>query len=103
MDATALLDSTGALLPHLTVLVTGLVILTLDLFLTPRSRYLNEVVGLAGLLLAFFFTLGTAGAPRQVFMAMAVVDQLGAFLTRPFCSLRRSPSSYQPVMCDARG
>ena len=51
MDATALLDSTGALLPHMTVLVTGLVILTLDLFLTPRSRYLNEVVGLIGLLL----------------------------------------------------
>ena len=41
MDATALLESTGALLPHMTVLVTGLVILTLDLFLTPRSRYLN--------------------------------------------------------------
>ena len=57
MDAMALLESTGALLPHMTVLVTGLVILTLDLFLTPRSRYLNEVVGLAGLLLAFFFTL----------------------------------------------
>ena len=84
MDATALLDSTGALLPHLTVLVTGLVILTLDLFLTPRSRYLNEVVGLAGLLLAFVFTLGTAGAPRQVFMAMAVVDQLGAFFNATF-------------------
>jgi len=84
MDATALLDSTGALLPHLTVLVTGLVILTLDLFLTPRSRYLNEVVGLAGLLLAFVFTLGTAGAPRQVFMAMAVVDHLGAFFNATF-------------------
>ena len=71
MDATALLDSTGALLPHLTVLITGLIILTLDLFLTPRSRYLNEVVGLAGLLMALIFTLYTTGAPRQVFMAMA--------------------------------
>jgi NADH:ubiquinone oxidoreductase subunit 2 (subunit N) len=76
MDATALLASTGALLPHMTVLVTGLVILTLDLFLTPRGRYLNEVVGLIGLLVALFFTLGTTGAPRQVFMAMAVVDYL---------------------------
>ena len=84
MDATALLDSTGALLPHMTVLVTGLVILTLDLFLTPRSRYLNEVVGLIGLLVAFLFTLSTTGAPRQVFMAMAVVDYLGAFFNATF-------------------
>src|SRR5215471_18798705 len=84
MDATALLDSTGALLPHMTVLVTGLIILTLDLFLTPRSRYLNEVVGLIGLLLAFLFTLNTTSAPRQVFMAMAVVDYLGAFFNATF-------------------
>jgi len=84
MDATALLDSTGALLPHLTVLITGLIILTLDLFLTPRSRYLNEVVGLAGLLMALIFTLYTTGAPRQVFMAMAVVDHLGAFFNATF-------------------
>jgi len=84
MDATALLESTGALLPHMTVLVTGLVILTLDLFLTPQSRYLNEVVGLIGLLVAFFFTLSTAGAPRQVFMGMAVVDYLGAFFNATF-------------------
>jgi NADH-quinone oxidoreductase subunit N len=84
MDATALLESTGALLPHMTVLVTGLVILTLDLFLTPRSRYLNEVVGLIGLLVAFLFTLSTAGAPRQVFMGMAVVDYLGAFFHATF-------------------
>ena len=84
MDATALLESTGALLPHMTVLVTGLVILTLDLFITPRSRYLNEIVGLIGLLVAFLFTLSTAGAPRQVFMAMAVVDYLGAFFNATF-------------------
>src|SRR6266568_1500222 len=84
MDATALLDSTGALLPHLTVLITGLIILTLDLFLTPRSRYLNEVVGLAGLLMALIFTLYTTGAPRQVFMAMAAVDHLGAFFHATF-------------------
>ena len=84
MDATALLDGTGALLPHMTVLITGLIILTLDLFLTPRSRYLNEVVGLAGLLVALSFTLGTTGAPRQVFMAMAVVDHLGAFFNATF-------------------
>ena len=56
MDGTALLQGTGALAPHLTVLVTGLVILTLDLFLTARSRYVNEIVGLAGLVLAFAFT-----------------------------------------------
>jgi NADH-quinone oxidoreductase subunit N len=84
MDTTALLESTGALLPHMTVLVTGLIILTLDLFLTPRSRYLNEVVGLIGLLVAFLFTLSTTGAPRQVFMAMAVVDYLGAFFNATF-------------------
>src|ERR1041384_1676416 len=84
MDAMALLDSTRALLPHLTVLITGLLILTLDLFLTPRSRYLHEIVGLAGLLVAFSFTLGTAGAPRQVFMAMAVVDPLGTFFNATF-------------------
>jgi NADH-quinone oxidoreductase subunit N len=66
------------------VLITGLIILILDLFLTPRSRYLNEVVGLAGLLVALICTLGTAGAPRQVFMAMAVVDRLGAFFNATF-------------------
>jgi len=84
MDATALLDSTRALLPHLTVLITGLIILTLDLFLTPRSRYLNEAVGLAGLGVAVLITLSTAGAPRQVFMAMAVVDHLSAFFNVTF-------------------
>src|SRR4051812_41298801 len=84
MDATALLDNTRALLPHLTVLMTGLVILTLDLFLTPRSRYLHEVVGLAGLGLALLLTVCMAGAPRQVFMAMAVVDHLGAFFNATF-------------------
>jgi NADH-quinone oxidoreductase subunit N len=84
MDATALLDSAGALLPHMTVLVTGLVILTLDLFLVARSRYLNEVVGLIGLLVAFLFTLGTTGAPQQVFMGMAVSDYLGAFFNATF-------------------
>jgi len=84
MDVTALLDSTIALLPQMIVLITGLIILTLDLFLTPRSRYLNEVVGLAGLFVALLCTLGTAGAPRQVFMSMAVVDQLGVFFNATF-------------------
>lgn len=84
MDATALLESTGALLPQMLVLVTGLVILILDLFLTTRRRYLNEVVGLAGLLLAFVSTIYTAGEPRQVFAAMAVVDHLGAFFHATF-------------------
>jgi len=68
----------------MTVLITGLIILILDLFLTPRSRYLNEVIGLAGLLLAFIVTLCTSGAPRQVFMAMAVVDHLGSFFNATF-------------------
>lgn len=84
MDATALLESTGALLPHMTVLVTGLLILTLDLFLTPRSRYLNEIIGLAGLALALMSTICLSGEPRQVFMAMAVVDRLGAFFNVTF-------------------
>src|SRR5262245_39913833 len=84
MDTTALLESTGALLPQMTVLVTGLIIRTLDLFLTPRSRYINEVVGLAGLRVALSFTLCTTSAPRQVFMAMAVVDPLGTFFNATF-------------------
>jgi len=84
MDATALLDSTGALLPHMAVLVTGLLVLSLDLFLTPRSRYLNEVVSLAGLLVALILTLCLSGAPRQVFMGMAVVDPLGGFFNATF-------------------
>ncbi|MGE3540590.1 MAG: NADH-quinone oxidoreductase subunit N [Candidatus Tectimicrobiota bacterium] len=84
MDATALLQSTGALLPHMIVLVTGLAVLTLDLFLTQRSRYINEVVGLVGLGLALVAILGTAGEPRSVFMAMAVVDKLGAFFNATF-------------------
>ena len=79
MDSTAILHGTGALLPHLTVLVTGLVILTLDLFLTSRSRYLNEVVGLVGLGLAFVLTLVQSGEPRTIFMGMAIVDNLGVF------------------------
>jgi NADH-quinone oxidoreductase subunit N len=84
MDATALLQSTGALLPHLTILVTGLVILALDLFLTPRSRYLNEVVALLGILLAFLFTLQQTGEPRPAFLNMAVADNLGAFFSSTF-------------------
>jgi len=84
MDATALLESTGALLPHLMVLLTGLVILTMDLFLTPRNRYLNELVGLAGLLLALILTLSSLGTPRQVFMGMAVSDHLSAFFNVTF-------------------
>jgi NADH-quinone oxidoreductase subunit N len=84
MDSTAILHGTGALLPHLTVLVTGLVILTLDLFLTSRSRYLNEVVGLVGLGLAFVLTLVQSGEPRTIFMGMAVVDNLGVFFNAIF-------------------
>lgn len=79
MDATALLESTGALLPHMIVLITGLIILTLDLFLTPQSRYLNEVVGLTGLGVAFIVVLCATREPQQVFMGMAVVDPLGTF------------------------
>lgn len=84
MDAKALLESTGALLPHLIVLVTGLVILLLDLFLTPRSRYVNEIVGIVGLLVAFVVTCCTVGEPRLVFLNMAVVDMLGAFFNATF-------------------
>lgn len=84
MDGTALLHGTGALLPQLTVLITGLVILTLDLFLTSRSRYLNEVIGIVGLLLAFVLTLLQSGEPRPVFMHMAVVDNLGVFFNATF-------------------
>jgi NADH-quinone oxidoreductase subunit N len=84
MDATALLDSTAALLPHLTVLLTGLIILSLDLFLTPRSRYLNEVVGILGLGLALLFTLQQSAAPRPAFLGMAVADGLSAFFNAAF-------------------
>ena len=84
MDGTALLHGTGALLPQLTVVITGLVILTLDLFLTSHSRYLNEVVGIVGLLLAFVLTVLQTGEPRPVFMNMAVVDNLGVFFNATF-------------------
>ena len=84
MDSTELLHGTKALLPHLTVLLTALVILMLDLFLTVRSRYLNEVVGIVGLLLAFVFTLLQAGAPRDAFMHMVRVDDLGVFFNATF-------------------
>lgn len=79
MDGTALLQGTGALVPHLVVLITGLVILTLDLFLNERSRYLNEVVGLAGLVFAFAMALRQCGDPRLIFSEMAVVDNLAVF------------------------
>lgn len=79
MNATALLESSGALLPHIMVLLTGLVILLIDLFLPPQKRYINEVVGIAGLVAAFGLVLYNTDAPRQIFMGMAVVDHLGAF------------------------
>src|SRR5687767_6101888 len=79
MDGTDLLQGTGALVPHLTVITTGLVILVLDLFLTSRSRYVNEVVGLIGLVLAFAFALRQTGDPRLLFSEMAIVDNLAVF------------------------
>ena len=84
MDGTAFLQGTGALAPHLTVLLTGLVILTLDLFLTARSRFLNEVVGLVGLALAFVLAVLQHGDPRLVFADMAVVDNLSVFFHATF-------------------
>lgn len=84
MDGTAFLQGTGALVPHLTVLLTGLVILMLDLFLTERSRFLNEVVGLVGLALAFVLAVLQHGDPRMVFMDMAVVDNLSVFFHATF-------------------
>lgn len=84
MDGTALLQGTSALVPHLTVLITGLVILTLDLFLTERSRFLNEVVGLVGLALAFVLAVLQYGDPRMVFMDMAVVDNFSVFFHATF-------------------
>ncbi|MGQ4807193.1 NAD(P)H-quinone oxidoreductase subunit 2 [Candidatus Entotheonellaceae bacterium PAL068K] len=84
MDATALQQGMGALLPHGIILITGLAILILDLFLTPRSRYLNEVVGLVGIGLALVFTLRHSGGPQPIFMQMAVVDTLGTFFNAIF-------------------
>ena len=84
MDATALLDSTGALLPHIIVLATGLVILALDLFLTPRSRYLNELIGVVGVLVALLVTLPQPVAPRPIFMGMASADGISAFFNAIF-------------------
>jgi NADH-quinone oxidoreductase subunit N len=84
MDATALLESTAALLPHITILVTGLGILVLDLFLTPRSRYVNEVVGIIGVLVALLLTLSQSSEPRAAFMNMAIVDGVGVFFNVTF-------------------
>ena len=84
MDATVLLQGAEALLPHMIVLVTGLAILVLDLFLAPRSRYLNEVVGLVGVGLALVSTLLNVGEPRAVFLGMAVADNLGVFFNAIF-------------------
>ena len=84
MDGTAFLQGTIELAPHLTVLITGLVILTLDLFLTERSRFLNEVVGFVGLALAFVLAVLQHGDPRTVFMDMAVVDNLSVFFLATF-------------------
>ena len=85
MEAPALLESTAALLPHVAVLVTGLVVLVLDLFLSPRGRWATEAVSLAGLAAAFGCALcQLGGEPRAVFMGMAVVDGLGAFFNAAF-------------------
>lgn len=84
MDGTALLQGAGALLPHFIILLTGLAILVLDLFLTARSRYLNEVIGLVGVVIALVCTFMNTGEPRPVFMNMAVADNLGVFLNRIF-------------------
>ena len=85
MEAPALLESTAALLPHVAVLVTGLVVLVLDLFLPPRGRWAAEAVSLAGLAAAFGCALcQLGGEPRAVFMGMAVVDGLGAFFNAAF-------------------
>ena len=85
MEATALLESTAALLPHVAVLVTGLIVLVLDLYLPARGRWATEAVGLAGLAAAFVCVLCQAGGePRAVFMGMAVVDGLGTFFNAVF-------------------
>ena len=79
MNATALFESSGALLPHMMVLLTGLAVLLVDLFVPPQKRYMNEVVGMVGLAAAFVLVLYNTGAPRPIFLGMAVVDNLGAF------------------------
>jgi NADH-quinone oxidoreductase subunit N len=79
MDGTVLLQDIGALVPHLIVLVTGLTILILDLFLPPRNRYVHEVCGVVGLLLALVLAVLQSGEPRLVFQAMAVADNLAVF------------------------
>ena len=85
MEVPALLENTAALLPHVTVLVTGLVVLMLDLFPLPRSSWAAEAVSLVGLALAFWCALCQAGGePRAVFMGMAVVDGLGTFFNAAF-------------------
>jgi NADH-quinone oxidoreductase subunit N len=79
MNATALFESSGALLPHMMVLLTGLAVLLVDLFIAPQKRYMNEVVAIAGLVVAFFLVLCNTGEPRPIFLGMAVADNLGAF------------------------
>ena len=85
MEAPALLESTAAILPHVAVLVTGLIALVLDLYLPPRGRWAIEAVGLVGLAVAFACVICQAGGePRAVFMGMAVVDGLGTFFNGVF-------------------
>ncbi|MCZ6873340.1 MAG: NADH-quinone oxidoreductase subunit N [bacterium] len=84
MDATALWQGAIALLPQLIVLMTGLVILVLDLFLTPRGRFLNETVAVIGLIIAFLSTLGPIDTPQSVLMHMAVTDNLSSFFNAIF-------------------
>ena len=85
MEAPALFESTAALLPHVAVLLTGLIVLVLDLYLPSRGRWANEVVSLAGLAVAFACALCQAGGePFTVFMGMAVVDGLGTFFNAVF-------------------
>ena len=85
MEAPALLESTAALLPHVAVLFTGLIVLVLDLYLPPRGRWATEAVSLVGLAVAFACVLCQAGGePRAVFMGMAVVDGLGTFFNAAF-------------------
>ena len=85
MEAPALLEGVAALLPHVSVLVTGLIVLVLDLYLPPRGRWAAEAVSLAGLAVAFICALCQAASePHTVFMGMAVVDGLGTFFNAAF-------------------
>ncbi len=70
-----------AVLPEVLVAFTGLALLALDIFLRPGRRTFVPLVSMAGLLLAFLFTLAVVLVERSeiTFSGMVIVDSYGQF------------------------